>query len=678
MTLSRESAGWTVAARDFPTNKGGLCRKGWTAASLLSAPDRLTTPLIRDRKSMHLRIATWDEALDRVATGFRSIQAAHGADAIGVFGGGGLTNEKAYLLGKFARVALGTANIDYNGRFCMASAAAAGQRAFGLDRGLPFPLEDIPGAEVILLPGGNPAETMPPIMQYFEAQKRRGGKLIVADPRHTPMARAADLHLQLTPGTDAALANGLLHIAIRDRLLNDSFIKLRTSGFDAVRRACASYWPDRVERITGVPVALLHRAAHMLGEAATAMVLTARGAEQQRNGTDNVLAYINLILALGHAGRKHCGYGCLTGQGNGQGGREHGQKADQLPGYRKLDNPAHRAAVAAVWGVDPDSLPRPGLSACELMAELGGRVRGLFVVASNLLVSAPDADSVAGSVGGLDLLVVADMFLSETARRADVVLPIAQWAEEDGTMTNLEGRVLRRRKALAPPPGVWTDLDIFHALAERMGCGARFDVEPRLAFDELRRASSGGAADYAGITYERIARSDGVFWPCPDEAHPGTPRLFLDRFATEDGRARFLPVEYKGPAEIPDREFPYVLTTGRVMAHYQTGVQTRRVDELCRAEPHAFAEINADTARGLGIVQGDMVRLTTRRGSADVRAHVSRDIRLDTLFVPFHWSGRASVNRLTNAALDPVSRIPEFKACAVRIEKIPTSASEVA
>ncbi len=675
MTLTEHEGAWTVGARDFPTNKGGLCRKGWTAASLLSAPDRLTTPLIRDRKGTHLRAATWDEALDRVATGFRRIQAKHGADAVAVFGGGGLTNEKAYLLGKFARVALGTANVDYNGRFCMASAAAAGLSAFGVDRGLPFPLEDIPGAEVILLPGGNPVETMPPIMQYFEAQKRRGGKLIVADPRRTPTARVADLHLQLTPGTDAALANGLLHIAIRDGLLNDAFIKQRTAGFEAVRRACASYWPDRVERITGVPVSQMHRAAHMLGEAATAMVLSARGAEQQRNGTDNTLAYINLILALGHAGRKHCGYGCLTGQGNGQGGREHGQKADQLPGYRKIDNPRHRAEVASVWGIDPDSLPQPGLSACELLGELGGRIHGLFVTASNLLISAPDAETVAGGIGGLDLMVVADMFLSETARRADVVLPITQWAEEDGTMTNLEGRVLVRRRAKAPPEGVRSDLEILQALAERLGCSARFDTEPELAFNELRRASSGGTADYAGITYDRIAAADGLFWPCPDEAHPGTPRLFLERFGTDDGRARFKRVEYRGPAENPDRTFPYVLTTGRLLSHYQTGAQTRRVKELADAEPDAFAEINADTARGLGIATGDMVRLTTRRGSADVRARVSRDIRLDTLFVPFHWSGKASINRLTIAALDPVSRIPEFKACAVRVEKIPPAQS---
>jgi len=670
MTLSEQDGGWRVGGRDFPTNKGGLCRKGWTAATLLSAPDRLTTPLIRDRRGMRLRPASWDEALDRVADEFKAIQAKHGQNAIGVFGGGGLTNEKAYLLGKFARVALRTANIDYNGRFCMAAAAAAGQKAFGLDRGLPFPLEDIPRAEVILLPGGNPAETMPPIMQYFEAQKKRGGKLIVADPRLTPTARSADLHLQLSPGTDAALANGLLHVAMRDKLLDTVFIGTRTRNFEAVHRVCRSYWPDRVERITGVPSGQIERAAHMIGEAATAMVLTARGAEQQSHGTDNVLAYINLLLALGRAGKMYSGYGCLTGQGNGQGGREHGQKSDQLPGYRKLIDPAARAHVAGVWGVSPDSLPQPGLSACEMFGQMGSTVRGLLVMASNVLVSSPDAETVAGGLGGLDVLVVADMFLSETAARADVVLPIAQWAEEDGTMTNLEGRVIRRRQARPPPDGVWTDQQVMAALAARLGCTAAFDTVPERAFTELGRASAGGVADYAGITYARIDAEDGVFWPCGDAAHPGTPRLFLDRFATEDGRARFHPVEYRGAKEQPDRQFPYALTTGRVLTHYQTGVQTRRVPELAEAEPEPFAEIHPDLAKTLGVGQGEQIRLTTRRGSIVLAARLSRDIRRDTVFVPFHWGGRVSANLLTNAALDPVARIPEFKACAVHIARV--------
>jgi assimilatory nitrate reductase catalytic subunit len=672
MTLHETDGMWSVAARDFPTNKGGLCRKGWTAASLLAAPDRLTTPLVRDRRGLHLRPASWDEALDRVAGGICSIQAQHGRSAFAVFGGGGLTNEKAYLLGKFARVALRSANIDYNGRFCMAAAAAAGQKAFGIDRGLPFPLEDIPGAEVILLPGGNPAETMPPIMQYFEAQRARGGKLIVADPRRTPTARAADLHLQLSSGTDAALANGLLHVAIRDKLLDTVFIATRTNGFEAVRRVCKSYWPDRVERITGVPATDIEAAAHMLGEAATAMVLSARGAEQQSHGTDNVLAYINLLLAIGRAGKKHCGYGCLTGQGNGQGGREHGQKADQLPGYRKLSDPAARAHVAGVWGVAPESLPAPGLSACETFAQFGEGVRGLLVMASNILVSAPDAEVLAGGLGRLDLLVVADMFLSETAARADVVLPVAQWAEEDGTMTNLEGRVIRRRRAKPPPEGVLTDADILARLAHRLGCTARFATAPEEAFEELRRASSGGDADYNGITYDRIDAEEGVFWPCTDEGRPGTPRLFLTRFGTEDGRARFHPIEYRGAAEQPDRAYPYTLTTGRLLAHYQTGAQTHRVPELEAAEPSSFAEIHPDTAYGLGVTEGDHLCLTTRRGSITLPARITRDIRMDTVFVPFHWGGRISANLLTKAALDPVAKIPEFKACAVHVARAPS------
>jgi assimilatory nitrate reductase catalytic subunit len=673
MTLVPEHDRLAVAARDFPTNKGGLCRKGWTAAELLYAPDRLTAPLMRARKGEPLRPVSWDEALRRVVDGIRSIQQAYGRDAIGVFGGGGLTNEKAYLLGKFARVALRTANIDYNGRFCMASAAAGGLRAFGLDRGLPFPLEDIAGADAVLLVGSNPAETMPPIMQYFDEQRRRGGRLIVADPRRSATAKLASLHLQLTPGTDAALANGLLHVAIQHGLIDRDFIATRTTGFEAVRRIAASYWPDRVERITGVSARTLIEAAHILGEAATAMVLTGRGPEQQSHGVDNVLAFINLALALGKAGKPCCGYGCLTGQGNGQGGREHGQKTDQLPGYRRLDDPAHRAAVAVAWGIAAADLPQPGLSACEMFAVLGDGVRGLLVMAANPLVSAPAALDLGKRLARLDLLVVADPFLSETAACADVVLPVAQWAEEEGTMTNLEGRVLYRRPVKLPPDGVWTDLQVLAALADGLGSGRHFSADPRATFEELRRVTAGAAADYAGISYERIVAQDGVFWPCVSESDPGTPRLFQERFATEDGRARFHPIEHGTPAELPDTSYPYFLTTGRVLAHYQSGTQTRRVAELRRAEPEAFVEVHPETARGLGIAQGDRVRLTTRRGHAEMNARLTPDARLDTLFVPFHWAAPASANALTHAALDPVSRIPEFKVCAVRVEKIPAA-----
>ena len=672
MNLEASAPGqWLVKERDFPTNRGGLCQKGWTATQLLDRDDRLRTPLIRDRRSEPLRPATWEEALAKIGSAIEAAQQKYGRDGVGIFGGGSLTNEKAYSLGKFARVALRTSQIDYNGRFCMASAAAASIKAFGVDRGLPFPLADIPAAQTILLVGSNLAETMPPIMQYFQEQKARGGSLIVADPRATATAAASTLHLQLTPGTDAALANGLLNIAIKEGYLDEAFIAERTRDFDSVRRAVSKYWPDRVERITGVSEQQLRIAARLLGKADTAMILTARGPEQQSHGVDNVLAFVNLALALGKAGKPHCGYGCLTGQGNGQGGREHGQKADQLPGYRKLDNPAHRAFIAGVWGVPEADLPAPGRSAYEMLDTLGteGGVRALLVFGSNLAVSAPRAGHVQERLQALDFLLVSDFFLSETAELADVVLPSAQWAEEEGTMTNLEGRVILRQRATPPPDGVRTDLEVLAALADRLGAGRFFSSQPAEVFNELRRATAGGAADYSGITYARIAAEDGVFWPCPGENHPGTPRMFLEKFSTPDGRARFHPVEYLPPAEEPDHDYPLYLTTGRIMAQYQSGNQTRRIAALMEAAPACFVQIHPSMARTYGIADGEPVTLTTRRGTASVVAQLTPSIRMDTLFVPFHFNGTARANLLTNPALDPTSRMPEFKVCAVRIEK---------
>lgn len=657
------------AQDEFPTNRGGLCSKGWTAAELLGHPDRLVQPLARDRRDAPLRSTSWDDALDRVAQAIRRSQRRYGADSVGCFGGGGLTNEKAYQLGKFARVALCSASIDYNGRFCMSSAAAATSRSLGIDRGLPFPLADIAGADVILLVGANPADTMPPAMQWFDRGRSRGATHIVIDPRRCATARGAKLHLQPVPGTDLALANGLVYLAIRHGLIDTGYIADRTCGFEQVRRVVRTYWPDRVERITGVPVAQLDEAARLLGEAQTAMVLTARGAEQHSNGTDTTLAFINLALALGLPGRAGCGFATLTGQGNGQGGREHGQKADQLPGYRRLDDPQDRAHVAAVWGVDPDSLPGSGPSAYEMLDRLGtdGGVRSLLVFASNVAVSAPHLTQVNRRLAELDLLVVSDFVLSETAALADVVLPCTQWAEEEGTLTNLEGRVLWRRKALDPPPGVRSDLQILRALAQRLGCSVTFQDQPRAVFDELRAASAGGVADYAGITYERIANEHGIFWPCPNQQHPGTPRLFTDRFPTPDGRARFHPVEHRSPAEVPDAQYPYYLSTGRSRSHYQSGAQTRRVRALVTAEPEGYAELHPELAARVGIGPGEQIRLHTRRGSAVLRARISDNIRADTVFVPFHWGGRQAANALTNPALDPISRMPEFKACAVAV-----------
>ncbi|RIV38656.1 molybdopterin oxidoreductase family protein [Micromonospora radicis] len=670
MVLREEDGRVSVLPRQFPTNRGGLCQKGWTSAELLAHPDRLTTPLLRDPASGELRPASWDDALAYIAAGIRDVQRRHGRDAVAVFGGGGLTNEKAYALGRFARVTLRTRHIDYNGRFCMSSAAAAGMRAFGVDRGLPFPLSDLGQADTLLLVGANPAETMPPLVRWLTEQRQRGGKLIVVDPRVTATARQADLHLQPLPGTDLAVANALLHIALTEGYADGDYIATRTTGFTDVRRTVAGWWPARAEALSGVPVADLEETARALGTAERAIVLTARGAEQHAKGVDTVTGFVNLALALGLPGRPGSGYGCLTGQGNGQGGREHGQKADQLPGYRKIDDPEARAHVARVWGVPADELPGPGVPAYQLLDSLGTPAgpRALLVFGSNPVVSAPRAARIEGRLRDLDLLVVADFLLSETAALADVVLPTAQWAEEDGTMTNLEGRVLRRRALRPPPNGVRTDLAILADLATRLAAPGT-TADPSAVFAELRRASAGGIADYAGISWARIDAADGVFWPCPREDGPDAPRLFADGFATPDGRARFHPVEHRPAAEEVCAEYPLYFTTGRVLAQYQSGTQTRRVAALRQAAPTAFVELHPDLADRLGIADGEPVRVSSRRGEFQAPARLSPTIRPDTVFAPFHWGGTARANSVTNDAVDPISGMPEFKICAVRVAK---------
>ena len=670
--MSRDDEGAIrVAPRDFPTNRGGLCQKGWTSAALLNHPERLKAPLLRARRGAPAERVTWAKALGTVAGRLRALRDEYGPDSVAIFGGGGLTNEKAYLLGKFARVVLGTSQIDYNGRFCMSSAAAAGIRAFGIDRGMPFPVTDLDDSQVVVLAGANPAETMPPLMGHL-----RTAKLIVIDPRVSATAERAlaggGLHLAPVPGTDMAVALGLLHLVVTEGLLRKDFVETRTGGFDDAWAAAASWWPERVERVTGVSVADLRAAAMLLAGAQRSHILTGRGVEQHADGTDTATAWINLALALGLPGRTGSGYGCITGQGNGQGGREHGQKADQLPGYRKLTDPAAREYVAGVWGVPPESLPGPGRSAYELLDALGqpGGPRALLVFGANPAVSGPNAGHIRRRLAALDLLVVADLVPSETAQLADVVFPVTQWAEEEGTMTNLEGRLLRRRRAVHPPLGVRSDLEVLSGLALRLGAPrAAFPADPKLVFAELRRASAGGVADYSGITYERLDAGEQLHWPVP-EGGDGTPRLFLDRFAHPDGRARFVAVGGSvGPAEPPDTEYPLYGTTGRVLTQYQSGAQTRRVAELSAASPESFVETHPDTAARYGLADGDLARVVSRRGAAVARIRCVATMRTDTVFVPFHFGADASANLFTNPALDPTSRMPEFKVCAVRLER---------
>ncbi|SFT86648.1 assimilatory nitrate reductase catalytic subunit [Actinopolyspora lacussalsi subsp. righensis] len=661
----------SVSPSSFPVNRGGLCRKGWTAPEVLGSADRLYEPQLRIGRG-ELAPVGWEEVLDRIATNLEEIIAESGPDAVGIFGGGGLTNEKAYALGKFARVALGSSRIDYNGRFCMAAAATAGNAAFGVDRGLPFPVTDLGEAEVILLAGGNPAETMPPLMQHLE-----GARLVVVDPRRSATAERAELHLRPRPGTDLALALGLLHIAVTEGWHDSEYTARRTTGFERTWARAVTWWPERVERVTGVPVSAQRQAVRMLARARSSYVLTGRGAEQHGDGADTVSGFINLALALGLPGTRGSGYGCLTGQGNGQGGREHGQKADQLPGYRSITDPAARAHVAEVWGVAEKALPGPGLPATRLLESAGTPegIRALLVFGANPVLSAPHAGLARAQLSKLDLLVVADFLPSETTRMADVVLPVTQWAEEEGTMTNLEGRVLRRRALLPPPGSTRSDLDVLRGLATRLGQPeSRFPTRPSTVFDELAHASAGGPADYSGIDYERLDSGQALHWPCPktpDEQvptpHPGTPRLFLESFAHPDGRARFAAVDWHGPAEDTNHEYPLVATTGRISGHYQTGEQTRRVDELATAEPESFVRLHPDTAARRGVHDGQLARVSSARGATLARARLDDSIRPDTLFLPIHYAGAGCANLLTNPVLDPRSGIPEFKVAAVSI-----------
>ena len=606
-----------------------------------------------------------------------------GKDAVAVFGGGGLTNEKAYALGKFARVALGTRFIDYNGRFCMSSAAAASNRAFGMDRGLGFPLADLGGADAVLILGSNVAITMPPLVQHLAGVRARGG-LVYVDPRVTATARltadGAGIHLANVPGTDMVVLLTLLHILIAEGLVDRDYLERRTAGWDGVVASVGRWWPERAEAVCGISAPELQRVARLLAAASPshggkgAYVLTGRGLEQSSQGTDAVTAAINLALALGLPGRRGSGYGPITGQGNGQGGREHGQKSDQLPGYSSITDPVRREHVAAVWGVNPDSIPGPGVPAVQLLQRLGTAdgPRALFVNGSNVVVSAPNSDTVRAALSRLDLLVVCDVVPSETAAYAHVVLPVTQWAEEEGTMTNLEGRIIRRRQAATPPPEVRTELWILAELARRLGSESVFSPDAGETFDELAAASAGGIADYSGISYARLDAGEALYWPVPAVAgaqHPGTPRVFLERFATPDGRARMVAVDHRGPADDVRADAPLHLVTGRVLTQYQSGAQTRRVSELVAAEPASFVEMHPSVAERIGVSEGDRVVVTSERGRAVAPARITADIRQDTVFMPFHWAGEGSANVLTNDVADPISGMPEFKMCAVSVTR---------
>lgn len=657
---------------EFPFNEGKLCPKGVKRYLQGSHPDRLLEPLERDPShASGFRPVSWDHALDRTVAEIRRIGEQFGPDAFAMLSGVSLTNEKSYLIGKFARLALGTANLDYNGRLCMVSAGAASKRALGVDRA-PNPWADIPLADVIIVAGANVAECAPITTSYIWRARDRGAKLIVADPRVTPLARTADVFLGLRPGTDSALYGAILHVLIENDWLDHAYITAHTNGFDEAAAAVADHTPQWAEGVTGVPADRIIEAARLWGTSATGMLLHARGIEHQSKGVENVNACINLGLATGKYGRPGCGVCTITGQGNGQGGREHGHKCDQLPGNRDITNPEHREHVAGVWGCDVDEIPGKGITAQEIIEAIhDGEIKGLLSICFNPLVSLPDTKFTREALDKLEFYSVIDFFMSETAQHADLVLPGSLQEEDEGTTTTVEGRCVKINAAVDPPGQARKDWEILLDIAGRLGKGHYFDYSgTEEIFDEMCRASAGGSADYAGMTWDRIVDEQGIFWPCPEAGHPGTPRLFEGgKFFHPDGKAKFFPIRYRDPAEVVDDEYPVWLTTGRVVSQYLSGTQTRRIAQLVDQYPEPLCEMHPRLAATVGVESGDRVTVTSRRGSITVPASVVETIRPDTVFIPYHWPGDKAANVLTNRALDPISKIPEYKVSAVRVEK---------
>jgi assimilatory nitrate reductase catalytic subunit len=676
---------------DFPFNRGMLCPKGVKRYLQGSHPDRLLRALARDgTKSGGFRPIGYDEAITRTASEIARVQKEHGSSAVAVLGGASLTTEKTYLLGKFARVCLKTPFIDYNGRLCMVSAGAANKKAFGIDR-TTNPWSDMVGTEVIWVAGSNVAECSPITTNYIWQARELGARVIVQDPRITPVARTCDVFVPIRPGRDAAMFAGVLQLMIENGWVDEAFIASFTVGFDAVAEYCREWTPARTAEVTGVPERTIRTVAELWGTAKSSFLFHARGIEHHSNGVQNALGTINLVLASGRLGRPKSGYGTIVGQANGQGGREHGQKCDQLPGWRDISNPEHRKYIASVWDVDEKDIPGPGVDAYELFRKIdAGEIKALLAICFNPKVSLPDNQFITRALEKLEFFAAIDFFLSETARHADIVLPGSLQEEDEGTVTQVEGRVIKINKAVDCPGEAKPDWRIVQDIAGALGRphGFTFD-SPRAIFEELRVASRGGVADYSGITYEKIEDNYGVFWPCysvdPKSGtaitdHPGTPRLFesgsynpvakgAGPFYFPDGKARFNVADYRDPVDDASVEYPIYLTTGRVVSRFLSGTQTRRIGPLVAQYPEPRLEIHPRLAEKLRIADGDWTICETRRGSITIRAMVVTTIRPDTVFIPYHWAGPKSANRLTVAAQDPISKIPQYKVCGCRVRK---------
>lgn len=643
---------------DAPANRGNLCVKGRFGFDYVTSPDRLTQPLIR--RGSALEPAGWDEALDLVARRFAEIRARHGPHALAGFSSAKCTNEENYLFQKFMRAVIGTHNVDHCSRLCHASSVTAVNMAIGstaMSNSIGELRDEI---DCLLVTGSNTTENHPIIALEMKAAVARGARLILVDPREIELARFATVWLRQRPGTDVAVFNAMANVIIREGLYNREFVAARTEGFEELAAAVAPFTPEVAERISGVPAADLERAARIYATSPAAGIFWGMGISQHRNGTDTSLTLCNLALLCGQIGRPGTGLNPLRGQNNVQGSGDTGCLPNMLPGYAPAAAEAELQRFDALWGV---RLPRErGLTSTEVIeAAHHGQVRALYVMGENPALTDPNLHHAREALAKLEFLVVQDIFLNETAELAHVVLPAWSWAEKEGTFTNTERRVQRVAPILRPPGQARSDWEILCDLARRLGYPWRYDG-PEAIFNEIRQAIPA----YAGMTYARI-RERGLQWPCPTEDHPGTRFLFAEEFPR--GRGKLHPVAYLDPAELPDDEYPLVLTTGRVLYHWHGGVMTRRAEGLNEIYPDPVVEVHPEDAGRLGLSPGQRVRVASRRGEVEVAVQVTERSRPGTVFMNFHFA-EAAVNLLTNDALDPYAKIPEFKVCAVRIEPV--------
>jgi len=661
---------YVTGAPDGPANRGRLCVKGRFGWDYAQHPQRLRVPLIRRREiprgpldgrpiSEVFREASWEEALDLVATRLRELKERYGPRALAGLSSAKCTNEENYLFQKLIRAGLGSGNIDHCTRLCHSSSVYALQTAIG-SGSMSNTIQDFGGADVILVTGSNTCENHPVIATFVKQAARRGTKIIVADPREIMLTRYATIHLQQRPGTDVALFNGLLHVIFAEGLCDDAFVEARTEAVEQLREAVKPYTPELVEQLTGVPKEKVVEAARLYGKARSAAILWGMGISQHTTGSDNSFSLINLALLTGNIGRPGTGLNPLRGQNNVQGASDMGAIPMYYPGYAPVESPEVRARFEKAWGVSLD--PERGLTVTEMFeAAAAGHLKGLYTMGENPVLSDPNVGKVREALLAFEFIGVQDIFLTETAEYADVVLPAASALEKLGTYVNTDRHVQLGRPALTSPGKARQDWEILIELGKRLGLPMPYRTPADIQAEIQQMVPA-----FAGITHERVA-DHPLQWPCPTLDHPGTSILFRESFPR--GRGAFHPAEFLPARELPDPEFPYILNTGRLLEHWHTGTMTRRVKVLDQLNPRPFVEAcPADLARE-GIRDREQIRVVSRRGTIELQARASARMTAGTVFIPFHFA-EAAANLLTIDALDPYAKIPEFKFCAVRLERL--------